>query len=261
MDVVYEYIDGLIKEDNSVLEIVEFCLSRFSSDFPENDYIAWRNIVKARKQYLDELGVLKSEDVKTEKGIEFEEKKQSVVKEKQGEYEKLKDEYIKFLLTEKPSSVRNYSSFKRIEETLSKVYNKEISIYSFCTVEDVEMIITKLNNNPEFIEYNLIGKNQYSNALKWYLKFIQQREGVEIIDFLDNNLEIHQLSSPEETVSDITFDIVKKMVEWDENRNVLDDWKWKVMKDVVDGNKEFTNQMKYAFRLNLLALRKKGFPY
>lgn len=60
---------------------------------------------------------------------------------------------------------------------------------------------------------------------------------------------------------EITLELIQQMVDWDKRRRVLDDWKWKVMKDVVDGNKEFTNQMKYAFRLNLLALRKKGFPY
>ena len=50
------------------------------------------------------------------------------------------------------------------------------------------------------------------------------------------------------------------MVDWDKRRRVLDDWKWKVMKDVVDGKKEFTDRMKYAFYLNLHALKKKGFP-
>ena len=32
------------------------------------------------------------------------------------------------------------------------------------------------------------------------------------------------------------------------------------MKDVVDGKKELTDRMKYAFYLNLQTLKKRGFP-
>lgn len=60
-------------------------------------------------------------------------------------------------------------------------------------------------------------------------------------------------------VDDITLELVQAMVEWDKRRRVLEDWKWKVMKDVVDGRKPLTDRMKYAFYLNLEKLRKNGF--
>ena len=70
----------------------------------------------------------------------------------------------------------------------------------------------------------------------------------------------HRLVSPINESTDITLELIQQMVDWDKRRRVLDDWKWKVMKDVVDGKKEFTDRMKYAFYLNLQALKKRGFP-
>ena len=59
---------------------------------------------------------------------------------------------------------------------------------------------------------------------------------------------------------EITLDLVKEMVEWDRRRRILEDWKWKVMSDVVNGKKQLTDTYKYTFWLNLQVLRKKGFP-
>ena len=59
---------------------------------------------------------------------------------------------------------------------------------------------------------------------------------------------------------EITLDLIKEMVEWDRRKRNLDDWKWKVMNDVVTGKKTLTDTYKYTFWLNLQFLRKKGFP-
>ncbi len=58
---------------------------------------------------------------------------------------------------------------------------------------------------------------------------------------------------------DITVELIKEMVDWDRRKHYLDDWKWKVMNDVVIGKKPLTNTYKYTFWLNLQYLRKKGF--
>lgn len=60
--------------------------------------------------------------------------------------------------------------------------------------------------------------------------------------------------------SSITLELVQQMVDWDKRRCILEDWKWKAMKDVVDGKKVLNDRMKYAFYFNLQALKKKGFP-
>lgn len=59
---------------------------------------------------------------------------------------------------------------------------------------------------------------------------------------------------------EITLELVLSMVEWDKHRRILEDWKWKAMKDVADGTKPLTDRMKYAFYFNLQKLKKAGFP-
>lgn len=59
---------------------------------------------------------------------------------------------------------------------------------------------------------------------------------------------------------DITLDLIKEMVDWDRRKRNLEDWKWKVMNDVVTSKKPLTDTYKYTFWLNLQFLRKKGFP-
>ena len=59
---------------------------------------------------------------------------------------------------------------------------------------------------------------------------------------------------------EITLELIQSMVEWDKRRRILEDWKWKAMKDVTDGTKPLTDRMKYAFYFNLQKLKKAGFP-
>lgn len=58
---------------------------------------------------------------------------------------------------------------------------------------------------------------------------------------------------------EITLELIQRMVNWDRRKRVLEDWKWKVMDDVVNGRKPLTDRMKYAFYLNLEKLKKHGF--
>ena len=58
---------------------------------------------------------------------------------------------------------------------------------------------------------------------------------------------------------EITLELIQRMVNWDRRKRVLEDWKWKVMDDVVQGRKPLTDRMKYAFYLNLEKLKKHGF--
>lgn len=58
---------------------------------------------------------------------------------------------------------------------------------------------------------------------------------------------------------EITLELIQRMVEWDRHKRILEDWKWRVMDDVVHGRKPLTDRMKYAFFLNWEKLKKKGF--
>ena len=74
----------------------------------------------------------------------------------------------------------------------------------------------------------------------------------------ENNDTASQQTSKVST-SDMTLELVQRMVEWDKKKRVLEDWKWKAMDDVAQGRKPFTDRMKYAFYLNLERLKKIGF--
>ncbi len=58
---------------------------------------------------------------------------------------------------------------------------------------------------------------------------------------------------------DIDMELISKMVEFDKRKKILDDWKFKVMQDVVIGLRPLTEKLKYGFRLNLKALLRCGF--
>jgi len=99
-------------------------------------------------------------------------------------------------------------------------------------------------------------------AISVYEKVCEQNiELLEEADMLaeqeaENDSKLQSSSQPS---NDMTLELVERMVEWDRRKRVLEDWKWKVMDDVVKGRKPFTDRMKYAFYLNLEKLKKHGF--
>jgi hypothetical protein len=54
-------------------------------------------------------------------------------------------------------------------------------------------------------------------------------------------------------------ELIQKMVDWDRRKRVLEDWKWKVMDDVLQRRKPLDDRKKYTFFLNLEKLKKHGF--
>ena len=72
--------------------------------------------------------------------------------------------------------------------------------------------------------------------------------------------ETSDTMSPVNGQDEITLELIQAMVEWDKRRRILEDWKWKAMKDVADGIKPLTDRMKYAFYFNLQKLKKVDSP-
>ena len=90
-----------------------------------------------------------------------------------------KELYIEFLkkCTRNPNSAKNYSDFYRVNECLKILFqdNEDISIFDFDDAEEFNNIIARLNTLPKYIEYNEKGKNQYSNAVAFYLCFLNAK--------------------------------------------------------------------------------------
>ena len=68
-----------------------------------------------------------------------------------------------------------------------------------------------------------------------------------------------QQANSNPTSNEITLELIQKMVDWDRRKRVLEDWKWKVMDDVLQGKKPLDDRKKYTFFLNLEKLKKHGF--
>ena len=89
------------------------------------------------------------------------------------------EQYKNFIknCTTSPNSVNNYSDFKRINKTVAKIKGVDsFDIYSCVHTKELQDIIDSLNNNEEFKQYEKTGSNQYSNALKTYMRFLCAKE-------------------------------------------------------------------------------------
>ena len=89
------------------------------------------------------------------------------------------EQYKNFIknCTTSPKSVNNYSDFKSINETVAKIKGVDsFDIYSCVHTKELQDIIDSLNNNEEFKQYEKTGSNQYSNALKTYMRFLYAKE-------------------------------------------------------------------------------------
>lgn len=77
--------------------------------------------------------------------------------------------------TSNGKSVRNYSNFNRINKCINELgYNK--TILEFDNSDDLVNLINQLNSLTTFQQINHKGNNQYSNALKKYLHFLNAKE-------------------------------------------------------------------------------------
>ena len=90
--------------------------------------------------------------------------------------EKQLQQYKKFIenCTTVAKSVSNYTDFKRINECIGLLFpdKKDISILDFDDVFVFQRIVEELQNQDEFVSVNNKGKNQYSNTLKYYLRYL-----------------------------------------------------------------------------------------
>lgn len=89
------------------------------------------------------------------------------------------EQYKRFIknCTSSPNSVNNYSDFKRINDIIASIKGVDsFDIYSCTNTRDLQEIIDSLNGNNDFKNYEKKGGNQYSNALKTYMRYLQAKE-------------------------------------------------------------------------------------
>ena len=147
-----------------------------------------------------------------------------------------------------------FSLWKKIES-----WGRETGILHSHFASLASDIAYKIKNDRKLLDTDISrGYSIYETVWQYNPELLEEADALAEQD--QESATQHRLVSPINESTDITLELIQQMVDWDKRRRVLDDWKWKVMKDVVDGKKEFTDRMKYAFYLNLHALKKKGFP-
>ncbi len=116
-------------------------------------------------------------------------------------------------------------------------------------------IAYKIKNGRKLLDSDISrGYSIYEKVWQYNPELLEEAD-----DLAAKDSEPNMPKVPVET-EDITLELIQQMVDWDKRKRVLDDWKWKVMKDVVDGRKPLSDRMKYAFYFNLQTLKKNGFP-
>lgn len=115
---------------------------------------------------------------------------------------------------------------------------------------DVAFII---KNNRQF------SSRDKSHAM--YLFEIVCKHNIELLEEADSlaQSEPTDTTPQSSTTDEMTLELIQRMVDWDRRKRILEDWKWNVMNDVVQGRKQLTDRMKYTFYLNLEKLKKHGF--
>ena len=103
------------------------------------------------------------------------------------------------------------------------------------------------------------GYRIYENVWQYNQELLEEADNLAEQDRKRANEASSSMSSADGQ-DEITLELVQAMVSWDKRRRILEDWKWKAMKDVADGMKPLTDRMKYAFYFNLQKLKKAGFP-
>lgn len=92
---------------------------------------------------------------------------------------KLLEDYKYFLLNctaLKEGSVRNYTDFKRLNDCIKELNNGQSSVLDYSDPDAFYQLMIDLVNLQSYKDINDGGGNQYSNALKYYLRFLLARK-------------------------------------------------------------------------------------
>lgn len=116
-------------------------------------------------------------------------------------------------------------------------------------------------NIADNIKYNhSISQSDIRRAIAVYE--IVCEHNIELLEEADNMAEQENANTQHAKANNdtnITIELIQKMVEWDKRKHILVDWKWKAMNEVAQGRKPLTERTKFAFTLNLKTLKQHGF--
>ncbi len=107
----------------------------------------------------------------------------------------IQEEYEFFIknCTRVSKSINNYTDFRRINGCMAKIVGSEtFDIYNITSSDQMSDIITRLEDNEEFQNYDKNGNHQYKNTLVTYLQFLKAREFFMTSTVNNTQRDIHQ---------------------------------------------------------------------
>ena len=104
-------------------------------------------------------------------------------------------------------------------------------------------IAYKIKNNRKLNDNDISrGYLIYENVWQHNPELLEEADNLAEQDRIKASEIANAMSNPIDCRDEITLELIKKMVEWDKRRRILEDWKWKAMKDVADGIKTVDRQ-------------------
>lgn len=212
--------------------------------------------------------------------IEWAKKEECWLKVRSNKWAYNLDEIRQDLVDEKNPPRRNHKNVSDTEETERRHKEDIIRAIPFSLWKKIEMwgrdtrmlqptstslandIAYKIKNNRKLNDSDISrGYMIYENVWQHNPELLEEADDLANQDCMTTN-QFTNIPPQQSNMNqdEITLELINSMVEWDKRRRILEDWKWKAMKDVADGNKPLTDRIKYVFYLNLQKLKKAGFP-
>jgi len=153
------------------------------------------------------------------------------------------------------------SASQAIKEELEKIKSVPYSIWK--KIEDFGYETKILSEIQSNIAYTLSGRVRTGSKISES----ERIAGLKILDIIIDKApellfeseEIEQTNIESQRTTDITIDVIKKMVEWDRKNKKLKPHHFKMMYDIVNGKEQITPLNKKYCLMNFTTLSKYGF--
>jgi hypothetical protein len=146
----------------------------------------------------------------------------------------------------------------QVQEELEKLKSIPSSVWH--NIEDWARASGELSEQKKTVAFNLAGRVRNNSKISDY----ERQSGISILDVVIEKAPelldaIDEINEKEEVESEITLEVVKKIVQWDKKNKKLKDIEYKFMLELAEGRKNLTDRNKFIAKLNLTKIRKYGF--
>jgi hypothetical protein len=155
------------------------------------------------------------------------------------------------------------STLIQVQEEIEKLKSVPPSVWH--DIEEWGIATRELTEQRKTVAYNLAGRVRNKTKITDF----ERRAGISILDLviekapqlLDRIDELNDKANEkmQNEKSDITIELIRKIVHWDKKNNILRDFEFKFMLDLAEGRKLLSERNRFIVGLNLNKVKKFGF--